>query len=1193
MSDYVRWLSELGMHDVPVVGGKNASLGEMIQHLTGLGVQVPGGFATTAQAYRDFLAISGLDARIAEALSDLDVEDIAALSEAGPKIRGWIIDQPFQPELDAAINTAYAKLTAQAGNAECSWAVRSSATAEDLPDASFAGQQETFLNVQGLEQIKLRIKEVFASLYNDRAISYRVHQGFTHAEVALSAGVQRMVRSDLAASGVMFTLDTESGFRDAVFITASYGLGEMVVQGAVNPDEFYVHKPTLAAGRSAILRRTVGDKAQRMIYSPPGSDTLVQIEAVPDAQRQQFSLTDAEIEALARQAMQIEAHYGRPMDIEWAKDGHDNQLYIVQARPETVQSRSGQVIERYQLKQSGQVLASGRSIGNRIGAGKARVVESLKDMEQVQPGDVLVTDMTDPDWEPVMKRAAAIVTNRGGRTCFSGDTMLLTNQGFLSFAQVHERGHEGLSVPALNRETLKIEWKPVLATMCQEATTIGVEISQTGTMQGNTLHLTPDHKMLNLRDAQLVDTTIENMLAQDDAVLLAQKLPALSTSTEKERSLAYLLGGLMSDGHVHLSATHGEVTFIQKPTELKAQFIARMNDALLENYGKAFKVSTKNVSQGMIRGVAVVGQANAYRCYSKSIATALSHEENTIVTTLLKSDSELACHFLAGLIDGDGSFNKGRVNLYVSDQETLQAVMVACLRLGTVPQVTVNRTIYNVQIVEQLDRIGRYTQRVKCRDERQVGSRFFNARQLFGVTPQLGSDINNRARRNLLIDERALAESSTQLPKPLSDAVQHLLASDVRQVRVQSCGKETSQLVYNITVADHHNYIVFSERYSPVLVNNCHAAIIARELGVPAVVGCNDATDRISDGAEVTVSCAEGDTGFIYQGLLPFEHKKVALDTMPEAPVKVMMNVGNPERAFAFAGLPHAGVGLARLEFIINNTIGIHPKALLEYDQLPAELRDQIAPRIAAYPSPRDFYVMRLAEGIATLAAAFAPEPVIVRMSDFKSNEYANLIAGPRYEPHEENPMIGFRGAGRYIAPDFKACFEMECEALRYVRETMGLDNVQIMIPFVRTLGQAQAVTEALAEQGLKRGDQGLKLIMMCEIPSNAVLAEEFLHYFDGFSIGSNDMTQLTLGLDRDSSLVAEAFDERDPAVKKMLELAISACRKQGKYVGICGQGPSDHPDFADWLVKQGISSVSLNPDTVIDTWLYLAECNC
>ncbi|MGB5733104.1 MAG: phosphoenolpyruvate synthase [Thiohalocapsa sp.] len=786
MTDYVRWLNELGMDDVPVVGGKNASLGEMIQHLTQVGVQVPGGFATTAQAYRDFLAESGLDARIAAELEGLDIEDIAALSEAGPKIRGWIIDQPFQPELDQAIEAAYRQLTEQAGNADCSWAVRSSATAEDLPDASFAGQQETFLNVHGLDNIKRSIKEVFASLYNDRAISYRVHQGFTHAEVALSAGIQRMVRSDLAASGVMFTLDTESGYRDAVFITASYGLGEMVVQGAVNPDEFYVHKPTLAAGRPAILRRGIGDKAIRMVYADPGSKEPVRTEEVPEADRHQFSITDAEIENLARQAVLIEQHYGRPMDIEWAKDGNDGKLYVVQARPETVQSRSGKVIERYHLQGKGEVLATGRSIGHRIGAGKARIVASIKDMEHVQPGDVLITDMTDPDWEPIMKRSAAIVTNRGGRTC--------------------------------------------------------------------------------------------------------------------------------------------------------------------------------------------------------------------------------------------------------------------------------------------------------------------------------------------------------------------------------------------------------------------HAAIIARELGVPAVVGCNDATDKIVDGAEVTVSCAEGDTGYIYAGILPFEHKTVELEKMPDVPVKVMMNVGNPERAFAFSATPNAGIGLARLEFIINNTIGIHPKALLEFDSLPADLRAEIAPRIAAYPSPRDFYVMRLIEGIATLTAAFAPNPVIVRMSDFKSNEYANLIAGPRYEPDEENPMIGFRGAGRYVAPDFRECFQMECEALKYVREDMGLTNLQIMIPFVRTLGQAKAVTEALAEQGLKRGENGLKLIMMCEIPSNAVLAEEFLEYFDGFSIGSNDMTQLTLGLDRDSSLVAEHFDERDPAVKKMLSMAIRACRAQGKYVGICGQGPSDHADFADWLVKEGIESVSLNPDTVIDTWLYLAE---
>ncbi|EGV20316.1 phosphoenolpyruvate synthase [Thiocapsa marina] len=787
MTDYVRWLSELGMDDVPVVGGKNASLGEMIQNLTDLGVQVPGGFATTADAYREFLAKDGLDERIQTVLDALDVDDVTALSQAGPRIRGWVMEQPFPAALEAAIDDAFARLTADAGTAAVSWAVRSSATAEDLPDASFAGQQETFLNVEGLDNIKHRIKEVFASLFNDRAISYRVHQGFEHRNVALSAGIQRMVRSDLAASGVMFTLDTESGFRDAVFITSSYGLGEMVVQGAVNPDEFYVHKPTLAAGRPAILRRSVGDKAIRMVYdAAPGAKSPVRTEDVPEAERPLFSITDAEIEQLARQAVLIEQHYGRPMDIEWAKDGNDGKLYVVQARPETVQSRSGNVIERYVLREKGPVLTTGRSIGSRIGAGAAKIVSSIADMHRVEAGDVLITDMTDPDWEPVMKRAAAIVTNRGGRTC--------------------------------------------------------------------------------------------------------------------------------------------------------------------------------------------------------------------------------------------------------------------------------------------------------------------------------------------------------------------------------------------------------------------HAAIIARELGVPAVVGCNNATDVVQDGQLVTVSCAEGDTGLIYDGKLAFDYKTVELSAMPEIPVKIMMNVGNPDRAFAFAATPNAGIGLARLEFIINNMIGIHPKALLEFDQLPADLKAKIAPRIAAYTSPREFYIAKLAEGISTLAAAFAPNTVIVRMSDFKSNEYANLVGGTRYEPEEENPMIGFRGAGRYVAENFKDCFELECEALKRVRDDMGLTNVEIMIPFVRTLKQAKAVVEALAEQGLARGKNGLRLIMMCELPSNAVLAEEFLEYFDGFSIGSNDMTQLTLGLDRDSSLVAESFDERDPAVKKMLSMAIAACRAQGKYVGICGQGPSDHKDFADWLLKQGITSISLNPDTVIDTWIYLAE---
>lgn len=785
MSEYILWLHEVEMGDVDKVGGKNASLGEMLRNLTADGhVKVPGGFATTAQAYREFLAHDGLAERINKTLDELDVEDINRLAETGRQIRQWVLDTPFPPRLDAEIEAAYADLEKEYGT-EVTWAVRSSATAEDLPDASFAGQQETVLNVSGLADIKRRIHEVFASLFNDRAISYRVHQGFDHAQVALSAGIQKMIRSDIGASGVMFTLDTESGFRDAVFVTASYGLGEMVVQGAVNPDEFYVHKPTLAAGRPAILRRNVGSKAIKMIYADDG-DSPVTTVTVESDQRNLFCLTDEQVQELARQAVHIEQHYGRPMDIEWALDGLDGQLYIVQARPETVQSRSGNVIERFELKGRSEVLVDGRSIGARIGAGKARVITSLNDMDKVADGDVLVTDMTDPDWEPIMKRASAIVTNRGGRTC--------------------------------------------------------------------------------------------------------------------------------------------------------------------------------------------------------------------------------------------------------------------------------------------------------------------------------------------------------------------------------------------------------------------HAAIIARELGVPAVVGCGDATERVVDGQEVTVSCAEGDTGFVYQGVLDFELKRIELDSMPEVPVKVMMNVGNPERAFSFAQIPNAGVGLARLEFIINNMVGIHPQALLQLERVPGDVRADIEQRIAAYRDPREYFVKRVVEGISSIAAAFYPNPIILRMSDFKSNEYANLVAGTLYEPEEENPMIGFRGASRYLAPSFRACFDMECEAIRRVREDMGLDNVEIMIPFVRTLDEAMGVTGLLAENGLKRGENGLRVIMMCELPSNAVLAEEFLDFFDGFSIGSNDMTQLTLGLDRDSGLIAHSFDERNPAVLKMLDMAITACNEAGKYIGICGQGPSDHPDLAKWLLERGIDSISLNPDTVVDTWLFLAD---
>ncbi|WP_307744904.1 phosphoenolpyruvate synthase [uncultured Pantoea sp.] len=780
----VLWYNQLGMHDVDRVGGKNASLGEMITNLSSLGVSVPNGFATTSYAFNLFLDQSGLNQRIYALLDETDIDDVEALAKAGKQIRQWVVETPFLPELESAILDAYEQLSAD--DHDASFAVRSSATAEDMPDASFAGQQETFLNVQGIDAVMVAVKHVFASLFNDRAISYRVHQGYDHRGVALSAGIQRMVRSDLAASGVMFTIDTESGFDQVVFITAALGLGEMVVQGAVNPDEFYVHKPTLAAGRPAIVRRNMGSKKVRMVYADSQAHgEQVRIEDVPEAERDRFCLNDEEVQALAKQAVLIEQHYQRPMDIEWAKDGHTGKLFIVQARPETVRS-NGQVMERYTLQAQGSVVVEGRAIGHRIGAGMVKVIHDISEMNRIEKGDVLVTDMTDPDWEPIMKKASAIVTNRGGRTC--------------------------------------------------------------------------------------------------------------------------------------------------------------------------------------------------------------------------------------------------------------------------------------------------------------------------------------------------------------------------------------------------------------------HAAIIARELGIPAVVGCGDATDRLKEGHNVTVSCAEGDTGYVYDDLLDFDITSSQVDSLPELPLKIMMNVGNPDRAFDFACLPNEGVGLARLEFIINRMIGVHPKALLEFDQQTPELQQQIRKMTKGFDNPVEFYIARLTEGIATLGAAFAPKRVIVRLSDFKTNEYANLVGGERYEPEEENPMLGFRGAGRYVADSFRDCFALECEAVKRVRNEMGLTNVEIMVPFVRTVDQAQAVVEELARQGLKRGENGLKIIMMCEIPSNALLAEQFLAHFDGFSIGSNDMTQLTLGLDRDSGVVSALFDERNEAVKALLSMAIRAAKKQGKYVGICGQGPSDHQDFAAWLMEEGIDSLSLNPDTVVETWVSLAQ---
>ncbi len=785
-SSYVIPFEQLRMTDVDKVGGKNASLGEMISQLAASGVRVPGGFATTATAFRDFLSHQGLDQRINAALDALNVDDVIALADTGAKIRRWVMETPLPPALEAELKAHYDRLTAESGDG-ATFAIRSSATAEDLPEASFAGQQETYLNIHGYENVRTALHEVFASLFTDRAISYRAHKGFAHAGVALSAGVQRMVRSDVGASGVMFTLDTESGFPDVVFITSSYGLGETVVQGAVNPDEFYVHKPTLALGKPSVVRRGLGSKLIKMVFTgSTAAGRSTETVDVPEPDRHRFSISDADVLELARYAMIIEQHYGRPMDIEWARDGQDGKLYILQARPETVKSHAGRVSEKFRLKQHGKVLASGRAIGQKIGVGPVRLVKSAAQMDRVKPGDILVTDMTDPNWEPVMKRAAAIVTNRGGRTC--------------------------------------------------------------------------------------------------------------------------------------------------------------------------------------------------------------------------------------------------------------------------------------------------------------------------------------------------------------------------------------------------------------------HAAIVARELGIPAIVGCGDATNTLTEDDVVTVSCAEGDTGYVYRGALEYEVTRNDVSHLPALPAKIMMNVGNPELAFEFAQIPNGGVGLARLEFIINNVIGIHPKAILEVDRGRASLREEIMRRSRGYASPEAFFVDKLVEGVATIGAAFYPKPVIVRLSDFKSNEYRKLLGGELYEPEEENPMLGFRGASRYVADSFRDCFELECRAMKRVRDELGLTNVEIMIPFVRTVSEAKAVVDLLAGHGLARGQNGLRLIMMCEIPSNALLAEEFLQYFDGFSIGSNDLTQLTLGIDRDSGLVAQGFDERDASVKKLLSMAISTCNRMGRYIGICGQGPSDHADFAQWLMDEGIQTISLNPDTVLETWVRLGE---
>ncbi len=1201
---FILWFDEISKNDLALVGGKSANLGEMYCKLKSKGIRVPGGFAVTAAAYRYFIEETRIAGEIRNILSRLDKSNIRDLQTRGRKVRELILKTKFPKRLTEEIVKAYRKMPRRFGYEKApDVAVRSSATAEDLPGASFAGQQDTYLNIKGEEQLLIACKKCLASLFTDRAISYREDKGFDHFKVCLSIAVQKMVRSDLAASGVMFTLDTESGFRGVVFMNSAYGLGENVVQGRVNPDEFYIHKRTLYAGYKPLITKSLGDKKLRLVYSGRGLKNI----KVSHRDQKNYAITDEEALKLAYWACEIERHYGCPMDIEWGKDGKLDKLFILQARPETVHALKKEgAYEEYALKKKSKVLASGHSVGEKIGSGKVNIIRSAEHIRNFKKGQVLVTEMTDPDWEPVMKIASAIVTEKGGRTCFAGDTKVLTDKGFMNMFEAYRFIEDGyhLRVPSLNRETLKIEWRDVSAAMRRKAEIIEVETSQTGRMKGNILRLTPDHKMLTFDRRELVSKEIGNILDAKSMLLVAQNLPALADSSEKDRKLAYLLGAIMTDGHIHLTNRHGEVQFIQKPTIEKQKFIATVCNCMQSTFGKDFSVQEKPISSGFIRGRPCFGQANAYRCYSKQIATQMMIQQQNVVETMLVADEDLALSFLAGVIDGDGTYNAAanRINVYCSNDLLLQAIVVGCLRIGVVPQVTMNRTIYNIQIVEKVDKILSYTTRVKGMTERmKFGTRFFSAKSLLG---DIIYKVNYKGRilpyvtNNLLIDSKKIEEYI--LPGCDSESklqLQRILQSDTRMQRASLSRTLGEQDVYNLTVEGTHNYVVFTDRYTPIIVNNCHAAIVSRELGIPCIVGAEGATKVLKSGKNVTVACSEGDIGYVYDGLLKYEIEKMDLKKVPKTHTKVMMNVGIPEHAFGYAQLPNDGVGLARQEFIINADIGIHPLALINYPKLKRkrdvkskEVIKKIDELTEGYDNKAKFYVDKLAQGVGRIAAAFYPKPVIVRLSDFKSNEYRNLIGGELFEPFEDNPMIGWRGAARYYTPMFRPAFDLECKALRKVRDEFGMTNVKIMVPFCRTLKEGAKVINILGENGLKKGAHDLQIYVMCEIPSNVLLAKQFARIFDGFSIGSNDLTQLTLGVDRDSSLVASIYDERNEAVEKLVSHVIKVAKEEGVKIGICGQAPSDYPDFVEFLIKNKIDSVSLNPDTVVKTKLQIAN---
>ena len=1213
---FVLWFDEIDLGDVLLVGGKNASLGEMYRELRRKGIRVPNGFAVTTYAYKKTLEYSGVAAELRKLFKNVDIKNVEKLSEIGRKARDLILHCDFPTEIRKDIALAYSKLCKLYKAREVDVAVRSSATSEDLPTLSFAGQQETFLNIRGLHELFDAIKKCFASLFTNRAIAYREENKISHEKIAISVGVQKMVRSDLASAGVAFTLDTETGFRDVVFITASYGLGEAVVAGQVNPDEYYVFKPTLVQGYRPIIRKRLGDKFFKIIYSEEGTKQTTRRADVPSEERKKFCLSDEEILQLAKWCVAIEEHYSKkykkptPMDIEWAKDGIENKLYIVQARPETVQAvKPVDVYEEYYLKRKGKVIVEGLSVGAKIASGKAHIIKDIKFASKFKPGEVLVTEMTDPDWVPIMRMASAIVTDRGGRTCFAGETKVLTNKGFISMEELYEyfnlnKDEEELFILSLNSKTLKTEWKKIRSLAKNKLNAIRISISQTGRAFDNTIDVTPDHKFYTFDNAILIKKEIFDILNKNEFVAIADKINDFSIAPINYK-LAYLLGALTTDGNIYLKKGKnkfrgGAITFTQKSTNEKALFISKVKDYFEEIFGKKF-IEREKYTQYCANGRVIIGSATDYRCYGLIAALKLNLLIQKLPKLALEFDRFASLNFLAGVIDGDGTFYNGRIKIYVSKINLLEAVVLACLKLGIVPQITKNRSIYNVQIVEKIDEILNYTFRVKGVSKKRIfDSKLFSAKQILSNCidkVDYKGKIKPHVEKNLLISKRKLEFilKNKNLRKEIKENLLKIISSNLRMYRVRKI-KDLGEIdVYDVEVEANdelnHNFIVFSKRYTPLIVSNSHAAIVSRELGVACVVGTKAATKKIQTGQNVTVSCAEGDIGKVYFGLLPYGKRVVKLKEIPKTKTKIYMNVGNPEEAFELSFLPNDGVGLAREEFIVSNYIKIHPLALIHFETIKdEEIKKQIEEITFGYADKKQFYIDKLAEGIALIAAAFWPKSVILRLVDFKTNEYANLIGGTAFEPKEENPMIGWRGAARYYSKNYEQGFALECEAIKKVRNQFGLKNLKLMIPMCRTVEEGKKVLELLEKYGLKRGRDGLEVYAMAELPSNFLLAEEFCKLFDGFSIGSNDLTQMIFGIDRDNELVAYLYDERSEAVKKLIKELIETAKKFGKKVSICGDAPSTHPEFNKFLIECGINSISLSPDVVIKNRILISE---